>query len=107
MPARGVPLPVLQEERLRAALTQEELAEAAGVGRSTVARIENGAPASVSTARKLARVLGLTAAELMGKAPPPARAPSQLVAEQRVRYQVGQPAGGPGGARPAKKAAAA
>jgi transcriptional regulator with XRE-family HTH domain len=88
MPARGVPLPLLREERLRAALTQEELAEAAGVGRTTIARVENGDQASVATARKLARILGLTAAELMGLAPPPPRAPAQAVAERRMRYQV-------------------
>jgi transcriptional regulator with XRE-family HTH domain len=70
MPGRGVPLPNLREERLRAALTQDELAARSDVARSSIARMENGAPAAVTTARKLARALGLVAADLMGVARP-------------------------------------
>jgi transcriptional regulator with XRE-family HTH domain len=57
----------LREERRRAALTQGELAERAGVGINTIVRIETGeiTEPRVSTLRKLARALGLEARELL------------------------------------------
>jgi transcriptional regulator with XRE-family HTH domain len=77
-----VPVPALRDERIRAALTQEELAERSGVARSTIARIETGDQASITTVRQLARALRLEAADLMGMARPALR-----VAETPARYQ--------------------
>jgi transcriptional regulator with XRE-family HTH domain len=57
----------LREERRRAALTQGELAEKAGVGINTIVRIETGeiTEPRVSTLRKLARALGLKPRDLL------------------------------------------
>jgi transcriptional regulator with XRE-family HTH domain len=57
----------LREERRRAALTQGELAEKAGVGINTIVRIETGeiTEPRVSTLRKLATALGLEARDLL------------------------------------------
>ena len=50
----------LRELRLRAALTQAELAEASGVARTTIIRLEAGNPnAEPPTLRKLTRALRL------------------------------------------------
>lgn len=42
--------------RTRLALTQAELAHSLGVGRLTVVRVESGAPASVATLKRLAKL---------------------------------------------------
>jgi transcriptional regulator with XRE-family HTH domain len=84
MPGRGVPVPALRDERIRAALTQDELAEASGVARSTIARIETGDQASIPTVRRLARALRLEPADLMGMDRP---AVVRRVAERRGPYQ--------------------
>jgi transcriptional regulator with XRE-family HTH domain len=57
----------LREERRRAALTQGELAERAGVGINTIVRIETGeiSEPRVSTLRKLANALGVEARDLL------------------------------------------
>ena len=57
----------LKEERRRAALTQGELAERAGVGINTIVRIETGqiSEPRVSTLRKLANALGVEARDLL------------------------------------------
>lgn len=57
----------LREERRRAALTQGELADKAGVGITTIVRIEKGdiTEPRVSTLRKLAQALGLEARDLL------------------------------------------
>ena len=68
MPVNGVLLPGLKEARLRAAMTQEELATQAKVARSTVARMETGALEAPATIRKLAAVLGVRPDALMGPA---------------------------------------
>jgi transcriptional regulator with XRE-family HTH domain len=66
MPTKGEPVPRLLEWRRARLLTQAELAEMSGVARTTIARIEAGAPAQFSTIRKLARALQLAPAELLG-----------------------------------------
>jgi len=57
----------LKTERRRAALTQEELANKAGVGIATIARIETGdiTEPRVSTLHKLAGALGLEPRDLL------------------------------------------
>jgi transcriptional regulator with XRE-family HTH domain len=59
----------LKETRRRAALTQGELADKAGVSITTIVRIETGeiTEPRVSTLRKLARALDVTPAELLGE----------------------------------------
>lgn len=69
MPFNGVALPGLKAARLRKALTQFELAEASGINRTTLARIETGAAAAPATARKLAAALGVAPSELMSDEP--------------------------------------
>jgi len=55
----------VREHRLRAGLTQEELARAVGVTRQTIIAIEKGNyPPSVLLALRLARRLGVTVEEL-------------------------------------------
>jgi len=68
MAARGVPLPGLKDARMRALFTQEALAERAKVDRNTVARLETGDRAALSTVRKLAEALGVEPDALMGPA---------------------------------------
>jgi transcriptional regulator with XRE-family HTH domain len=56
----------LKRERVRALLTQQELAERAGVGYPTISRIENDhAEPHFRTIRKLAQALGIDPAELV------------------------------------------
>lgn len=55
----------LREWRQRRLLTQEELARKAGVGTVTIARIEGGAGARISTLRKLAEALEVTPDQLI------------------------------------------
>ena len=64
---RGVPaLPRLRLLRERAALSQQELADASGVARTTILRIEGGAPAPYpQTVRKLAQALEVKPSDLM------------------------------------------
>jgi transcriptional regulator with XRE-family HTH domain len=86
-PERGVvPLPRLGALRRARFLSQDALAEKAGVSQFTVRRIERGAPARYQTIRKLAEALDVEPAEL-ASAPPP---PVQRVAEPRPRYQTGR-----------------
>lgn len=55
----------LRELRLRAALTQLELAERAGVARTTIVRLEQGDPNVLpTTLRKLARALKVKPTDL-------------------------------------------
>ena len=61
---RGVPVPSLASFRKRASLSQEELAERAGIGRNTISRLEHGANAHYDTIDKLAEALGTTRAQL-------------------------------------------
>jgi transcriptional regulator with XRE-family HTH domain len=50
-------------------LTQQELADKAGVTQPTVSRIEGGAPASLYTLGKLADALNITPTELWNMPP--------------------------------------
>ncbi len=54
----------LRRLRLRARLSQEELAAEAGVHRNTISNAECGYPVLLKTARKLARVLLVEPREL-------------------------------------------
>ena len=57
----------LKELRIRRAMTQNELAEAAGIGKNTVNRIErNHTEPRPPTLRKLADALRVEPAELIG-----------------------------------------
>jgi transcriptional regulator with XRE-family HTH domain len=64
-------VPSLKSHRRRLALSQEDLAEKAGVGRTTVARAERGLPIRPSSVRKLARALKVTPWALQQPEPPP------------------------------------
>ncbi len=58
----------VKRERERALLTQQELAERAGIGLTTLNRIENDhAEPHFRTIRKIARALGIDAANLIPK----------------------------------------
>ena len=50
-------MPSLARLRQQAALSQEELAEKAGVGRATISRLERGGNASYETIERLAKTL--------------------------------------------------
>jgi len=62
--ATVVKLPGLRHQRVLAALTQDELAEKAGVKRHTITRLEGGGDARPPTVRRLADALGCTPADL-------------------------------------------
>jgi transcriptional regulator with XRE-family HTH domain len=65
-----VKLTRLRTLRERAALTQQELAERAGVSRSTVLRLESGQDEPFPrTARRLARALKVKTSDLMEPLP--------------------------------------
>ena len=55
----------LRQVRERAAMTQGELAQKAGLSRVSVVRIEGGQPARPSTTRRLARALRVKPSDLM------------------------------------------
>lgn len=72
----SVQLPRLALVRSRADLTQEELAERAGVNRSSIAKCETGAQGtSLRTALKIADALGVSVEDLGGEIAPKARGP--------------------------------
>lgn len=54
----------VREERKRREMTQQDLAVAAGISISTVARVERGQGAELATARKIAVALETTVDEL-------------------------------------------
>jgi transcriptional regulator with XRE-family HTH domain len=61
----NVPVPGLRQQRIRAALSQQALADKAGLVRSTVGRIETGGKAHLSTVQRLARALRVKPTDLM------------------------------------------
>ena len=61
---RGRPLPHLRAWRIRRALSQPELADAAGVVRGTVARAERGGVVSFPNIRQLAAALQMSVEQL-------------------------------------------
>lgn len=63
--SRGVPVPQLATLRKRAGLSQEELAARAGIARSTITKLENGANARYATIDKLAEALQTTRERLI------------------------------------------
>ena len=60
-------VPRLRDIRERRLLTQPELAAVAGLGLSTIVRMEAGRPCRISNIRKVATALGLRADELLGE----------------------------------------
>ncbi len=64
--------------RLNRNMTQEALAEQAGVSRPTVQRLENGASIQLTNLIRILRVLGLIT-NLEGLVPPPVPSPIQQV----------------------------
>jgi transcriptional regulator with XRE-family HTH domain len=64
-PQRGRQVPSLKVWREYRALTQREIAQRAGVGSATVARLELGEAAYPSTIRKLARGLKVKPEDLL------------------------------------------
>jgi transcriptional regulator with XRE-family HTH domain len=77
----------MKEWREAHGLTQKRLAEEAGVGEVTVARIEMGMSVSPSTARKIADTLGIHVADLLAHPPEPAA----MVGKGRAPLAAGQP----------------
>lgn len=69
-------IPNLKERRERAVLSQRDLAKRAGLTQATIVAAEQGKPVRISTARKLARALGVPPAELWGIPVPPATTPT-------------------------------
>jgi DNA-binding XRE family transcriptional regulator len=70
MPPRAtVRLPSLKHWRVQRLLTQEQLAQRAGLHWTSVSRIENGKPADFATVHKLAMALGVEPADLMAQPP--------------------------------------
>ncbi|MEU9335742.1 helix-turn-helix transcriptional regulator [Streptomyces sp. NPDC048290] len=60
----------VRNKRLAAGLTQEELAHAAGIAPSTVAKLEQGGSVRIETLHKLARALHLKTSDLMASGTP-------------------------------------
>lgn len=63
-PKSSIKLPYLRAWRLHALMTQDQLAQAAGVGPATVVRAESDNPVNALTAAKIARALGVTLKQL-------------------------------------------
>jgi transcriptional regulator with XRE-family HTH domain len=65
--------PRLRAVRESKVLSQDELAQKAGVSRITVSNLENGKDGQAATIRKIAKALGIEPAELVGTEPALAR----------------------------------
>ncbi len=81
---KGVPVPSLASLRIRAGLSQGELAERAGVGRNTISRLEHGANARFDTIDKLAAALGTVRARLIKRLRQPTERTHRRHNEQRL-----------------------
>lgn len=68
-PKSRIYLPYLQAWRLHALMTQDQLAEASGVGKATVVRAEGNKPVNALTAARIARALNITLKQLEMKEP--------------------------------------
>jgi DNA-binding XRE family transcriptional regulator len=64
-----VRVPALLYYRLKLGLTQKQLAERSGIGRPTIARLENNAETRISTVAKLAVALGVKPDDLRRQPP--------------------------------------
>ena len=74
----------LRDRRIRAELTQEELARRAEVGLSSVKHLEGGAGANLTTLVKVVRALGAEDwLNALAPSPPAAVSPMQLLRQQR------------------------
>lgn len=62
----------LRQLRIKAALSQRELAKRSGIAYSTIARLETGKTANMKTVRKLAEALGCEPSDLYGVPDDPA-----------------------------------
>jgi len=65
-----VPVPALRRQRVARFLTQEQLAERAGLARSAIARLEGGGEARLSTVVRLAAALDCEPEDLLLQPPP-------------------------------------
>ncbi len=72
----------LERHRLQRDMTQSEMAEAAGIGRATLQRIERGESVQATSLVKLLRALGLLAA-LEVAIPEPLESPIALLERRR------------------------
>jgi transcriptional regulator with XRE-family HTH domain len=61
----NVKLPGLKRERERRLILQKELASQSGTPAQTISRIENGRPARLETARRIAQALDVSLDELL------------------------------------------
>jgi transcriptional regulator with XRE-family HTH domain len=85
-----VHLPGLSSARKKAGLTQGELMARAGVkSRTTISRIENGYPAEIDTARRLAKALEVSRKNLERGpvVPVSGKTPVDLLEDRLARYQ--------------------
>ncbi|MBF6589883.1 MAG: helix-turn-helix transcriptional regulator [Ktedonobacterales bacterium] len=64
-----MPLPYLRAWRAYRVLSQRELQELSGVAKTTLIRVENGAPATTATIAKLATALNVTREQLVREDP--------------------------------------
>jgi transcriptional regulator with XRE-family HTH domain len=69
MPKEGVPVPNLRFWRVHALLTQQQLAEKAGVGIATVIRLEGGEGANLLTVQRIANALNIPLRKLLNELP--------------------------------------
>jgi transcriptional regulator with XRE-family HTH domain len=66
---RGLNIPQLAAWRLDRVMTQQELADAAGIGRNTISRAESGDAVSLANVHKLAQALRITTGDLLHTSP--------------------------------------
>jgi transcriptional regulator with XRE-family HTH domain len=76
-----VAVPGLRYWRIQRAMSQKDLAEAIGVALSTVARLEAGGDARLTTVRRLAEALNVDPRELMAASP---EEPDAMAAQEQL-----------------------